>query len=61
MSDVVWHAKIGVSGVVNGSIVAGCLQTGEYKRANPPVNITIPSGTLFTKYKDRFENFGSPQ
>lgn len=60
-SDSIWHAKVGVSGVINGSIVVSCQETGinPNQRRNPEVNITIPSGVLSTRYYNRFdEDYG---
>jgi hypothetical protein len=61
MSDVVINAKLGVSGVNNGAIVVFVQETGEYKRSDPEINTYVPSGLLFTRLKDRFdEHYGGP-
>jgi hypothetical protein len=61
MSDVIWHAKVGVSGVINGGIVVSCQETGlnPNQRRSPEVNITYPSGYFFNWYNNRFdEDYG---
>jgi hypothetical protein len=58
MSDVAWHAKIGASGVNNGSVVTTCSPVGRFNKSpsQPVVNVFIPSGTLFQKYDNRFDD-----
>jgi len=59
MSDVVINAKVGVSGVTNGSIVVSTLETGEFKKRDPEINTFVPSGVLFSRYGERFdEHYG---
>lgn len=61
MSDVAFHVKVGVSGVNNGGIVLSCTETGSFSKSSeqPPVNVFIPSGTLFSLYNERFdEHYG---
>jgi hypothetical protein len=61
MSDVAFHAKVGVSGVNNGGIVLSCTETGFFSKTSeiPLVNSFIPSGTLFDRYDTRFdEHYG---
>ena len=61
MSDVAFHAKVGVSGVNNGGIALSCTETGFFNKTAemPLVNTFIPSGTLFTRYNTRFdEHYG---
>lgn len=59
MSDVIINAKVGVSGVNNGAVVVFAQETGAYNRYDPQINQYVPSGTLFTRLKDRFdEHYG---
>ena len=61
MNDVAFHVKVGVSGVNNGGVVLSCTETGSFSKTPeiPPVNIFVPSGTLFDRYNTRFdEHYG---
>lgn len=59
MSDVIINAQVGVSGVNNGSLVTFVRETGQYERLDPLINTYVPSGTLFTRLDDRFdEHYG---
>jgi len=61
MSDVIFHAKVGVSGVNNGGVVLSCTETGSFNKTSeiPQVNSFVPSGRFFTWYNTRFdEHYG---
>lgn len=59
MSDVIINAKVGISGVNNGAVVVFAQETGEYQKIDPQINQYVPSGTLFTRLNDRFdEHYG---
>jgi hypothetical protein len=61
MSDVAFHVKVGVSGVNNGGVVLSCTETGFFSKTSeiPLVNSFIPSGVLFSRYDNRFdEHYG---
>jgi len=51
------------SGVVinNGSIVVGAQKTGKVSIRYPDINEYVPSGTMLTRWDDRFdEYYGGP-
>ena len=59
MSDVIINAKVGVSGINNGSIVVFARETGEYLKYNSAINQYVNSGTLYDLYNTRFdEHYG---
>ena len=59
MSDVIMNAKVGISGVNNGAIVVFAQETGEYQKIDPEINQYVPSGVLFSRLNERFdEHYG---
>lgn len=59
MSDVITHAKVGVSGVNNGAAVVFAQETGTYNRYDSQINQYVTSGTMFALLNDRFdEHYG---
>lgn len=62
MSDVATKAHSTITTVNNGGMVVLVTETGECEKSGPPeINQFIPSGTLFDRYKDRFdEYYGGP-
>ena len=59
MSDVIINAKVGISGVNNGAVVVFAQETGEYQKIDPEINQYVPSGVLFSRLNERFdEHYG---
>lgn len=61
MSDVIFHAKVGVSGVNNGGIALSCTETGFFNTTSevPQINSFVPSGKFFINLNNRFdEHYG---
>lgn len=59
MSDVITNVQVGVSGVNNGSLITFVRETGQYERLDPLVNAYVPSGNMFTRLENRFdEHYG---
>jgi hypothetical protein len=59
MADVIINAKVGVSGVNNGAAIVFAQETGGYQKIDPPINQYVPSGTLFSRLDERFdEHYG---
>jgi len=60
MSDVVTKAKASaVEAVNNGGMTVLVFETGAVQTTSPEINQYVPSGTLFTRYKDRFDEYYS--
>lgn len=57
MSDIIINAKVGVSGVNNGAVVVFAQETGTYGRFDPQINQYVSSGTLFSQYDQRFDEY----
>jgi len=57
MSDVIINARVGVSGVNNGAAVVFAQETGIYGRFDPQINQYVSSGTLFSQYDQRFDEY----
>ncbi len=55
MSDVL-KPVITSNAIKNGAIVTYQNKTGEYSRRDPDLNSFVPSGTLFTRLKDRMDD-----
>lgn len=55
-NDVAYSAS-GTSSVQhNGYVIVSVQKTGSYKALAPQVNAYLPSGTLHTKYSNRFDD-----
>ena len=54
MPDVIINAKVGISGVNNGSLVTFAQDTGKFEKLNPLVNSYVPSGTMNQSLVNRF-------
>ena len=57
MSDVITNAHSSVTTIVNGAAIVHVKKTGEYESYPSEITtLNIPSGTIFTRLDERFDD-----